>query len=266
MKDFSKWVDAWNTYNHPPTKQVPRTVAELSANEHSLWVFIAIMCIFTLASVILHCLEERSALFGVLSGIFTVFGLFLAASCALAVIASLQPMKTVTENVPRPASFITQVEKEFGVSNLSCPPKDMDAIYGLPDKGMYQCSVTYGEDDVNLRNLQLVVSALHMALTACISCHGFHVGSLPVLPKIRKRQIHRGRFDIIYATSITERTVECGSEIVCLNLPSIGLSVQVCATNHRESVCRILCFQKKCLQNIRRKRSTFTVRTARYLM
>ena len=31
MKDFTKWVEAWNTYIHPPTKQVPRTAAELSA-------------------------------------------------------------------------------------------------------------------------------------------------------------------------------------------------------------------------------------------
>lgn len=62
MKDFTKWVEAWNAYIHPPTKQVPRTAAELSAGGHSAWVIIAIMCIFTLAAVILHCLEERSTL------------------------------------------------------------------------------------------------------------------------------------------------------------------------------------------------------------
>ena len=54
MKDFTKWVEAWNTYIHPPTKQVPRTAAELSAGGHSAWVIIAIMCIFTLAAIILH--------------------------------------------------------------------------------------------------------------------------------------------------------------------------------------------------------------------
>lgn len=41
MKDFTKWMEAWNTYIHPPTKQVPRTAAELSAGGHSAWVIIA---------------------------------------------------------------------------------------------------------------------------------------------------------------------------------------------------------------------------------
>lgn len=158
MKDFSKWVDAWNTYNHPPTRQVPLTAAELSANKHTAWVLIAIMGVFTLVAVILHCLAERAVLFAVLSAIFTGFGMFLLFFGMLAVAVLLQPMKTVDENVPRPASFITQVEREFGVRNLSCHPKDMDATSDLPDKGMYQCSVTYGRDDANLRNVRLVVA------------------------------------------------------------------------------------------------------------
>lgn len=158
MKDFTKWVEAWNAYIHPPTKQVPRTAAELSAGEHSAWVIIAIMCIFTLAAVILHCLEERSTLFGVLSSIFTGFGIFIVFLGTVAVLMLTQPTKTVDEKVPRPASFVTQVGREFGVRNLSCPPDLKYAESGLPHKGVYQCSVTYGENDANLRNVTLVVA------------------------------------------------------------------------------------------------------------
>lgn len=157
MKDFTKWVEAWNTYIHPPTKQVPRTAAELSAGEHSAWVIIAIMCIFTLAAVILHCLEERSTLFAVLSSVFTGLGIFIVFLGTVAVLMLTQPTKTVDENVPRPASFVTQVGREFGVRNLSCPAKVMTASE-LPDMGSYQCVVTYGANDANLRNVTLVVA------------------------------------------------------------------------------------------------------------
>lgn len=157
MKDFTKWVEAWNTYIHPPTKQVPRTAAELSAGGHSAWVIIAIMCIFTLAAVILHCLEERSTLFVVLSSVFTGLGIFIVFLGTVAVLMLTQPTKTVDENVPRPASFVTQVGREFGVRNLSCPAKVMTASE-LPDMGSYQCVVTYGANDANLRNVTLVVA------------------------------------------------------------------------------------------------------------
>lgn len=157
MKDFTKWVEAWNTYIHPPTKQVPRTAAELSAGEHSAWVIIAIMCIFTLASVILHCLEERSTLFVVLSSVFTGLGIFIVFLGTMAVLMLTQPTKTVDENVPRPASFVTQVGREFGVRNLSCPAKVMTASE-LPDMGSYHCVYTYGANDANLRNVTLVVA------------------------------------------------------------------------------------------------------------
>lgn len=158
MKDFTKWVEAWNTYIRPPTKQVPRTAAELSAGEHSAWVIIAIMCIFTLAAVILHCLEERSTLFVVLSSIFTGLGIFIVFLGTVAILMLTQPTKTVNEKVPRPASFVTQVGREFGVRNLSCPPDLKYAESGLPHKGVYQCSVTYSENDANLRNVTLVVA------------------------------------------------------------------------------------------------------------
>ena len=157
MKDFTKWVEAWNAYIHPPTKQVPRTAAELSAGGHSAGGIIAIMCIFTLAAVILHCLEERSTLFVVLSSVFTGLGIFIVFLGTVAVLMLTQPTKTVDENAPRPASFVTQVGREFGVRNLSCPAKVMTASE-LPDMGSYQCVVTYGANDANLRNVTLVVA------------------------------------------------------------------------------------------------------------
>lgn len=164
MKDFTKWVEAWNTYIHPPTKQVPRTAAELSAGEHSAWVIIAIMCIFTLAAVIFHCLEERSTLFGVLSSVFTGLGIFIVFLGTMAVLMLIQPTKTVDENVPRPASFVTQVGREFGVRNLSCPAEVMDAGSVLPDAGSYQCVVTSGESDSNLSDVTLVVAGHNVGL------------------------------------------------------------------------------------------------------
>lgn len=159
MKDFTKWVEAWNTYIHPPTKQVSRTAAELSAGEHSAWVIIAIMCIFTLAAVILHCLEERSTLFGVLGSVFTGLGIFIAFLGTVAVLMLTQPTKTVDENVPKPASFTVQVEKAFDVRNLSCSPAVMSTKDALPDAGTYQCTITDGKDDSTVRDVRLIVTA-----------------------------------------------------------------------------------------------------------
>lgn len=159
MKDFTKWAEAWNTYIHPPTKQVPRTAAELSAGVHSAWVIIAIMCIFTLTAVIFHCLEERSTLFCILSGVFTGLGIFIVFLGTVAVLMLTQPTKTVDENVPRPASFTVQVEKEFDVRNLSCPPTVMSAKNALPDAGAYQCTITNGKDESTLKDVRLIVTA-----------------------------------------------------------------------------------------------------------
>ena len=159
MKDFTKWVGAWNTYIHPPTKQVSRTAAELSAGEHSAWVIIAIMCIFTLAAVILHCLEERSTLFGVLGSVFTGLGIFIVFLGTVAVLMLTQPTKTVDENVPKPASFTVQVEKAFDVRNLSCSPAVMSTKDALPDAGTYQCTITDGKDDSTVRDVRLIVTA-----------------------------------------------------------------------------------------------------------
>lgn len=159
MKDFTKWVEAWNTYIHPPTKQVPRTAAELSAGGHSAWVIIAIMCIFTLAAIILHCLEERSTLFGVLSSVFTGLGIFIVFLGTVAVLMLTRPTKTVDENVPKPASFTVQVEKAFDVRNLSCSPAVMSTKDALPDAGTYQCTITDGKDDSTIRDVRLIVTA-----------------------------------------------------------------------------------------------------------
>lgn len=159
MKDFTKWVEAWNTYIHPPTKQVSRTAAELSAGEHSAWVIIAIMYIFTLAAVILHCLEERSTLFGVLGSVFTGLGIFIVFLGTVAVLMLTQPTKTVDENVPRPASFVTQVGREFGVRNFSCSSAVMSTKDALPDAGTYQCTITDGKDDSTVRDVRLIVTA-----------------------------------------------------------------------------------------------------------
>lgn len=159
MKDFTKWVEAWNTYIHPPTKQVPRTAAELSAGGHSAWVIIAIMYIFTLAAIILHCLEERSTLFAVLSSVFTGLGIFIAFLGTVAVLMLTQPTKTVDENVPKPASFTVQVEKAFDVRNLSCSPAVMSTKDALPDAGTYQCTITDGKDDSTVRDVRLIVTA-----------------------------------------------------------------------------------------------------------
>lgn len=159
MKDFTKWVEAWNTYIHPSTKQVPRTAAELSAGGHSAWVIIAIMYIFTLAAIILHCLEERSTLFGVLSSVFTGLGIFIVFLGTVAVLMLTQPTKTVDENVPKPASFTVQVEKAFDVRNLSCSPAVMSTKDALPDAGTYQCTITDGKDDSTVRDVRLIVTA-----------------------------------------------------------------------------------------------------------
>lgn len=70
---------------------------------------------------------------------------------------AIEHCQEVDENVPRPASFVTQVGREFGVRNLSCPAKVMTASE-LRDMGSYHCVYTYGANDANLRNVTLVVA------------------------------------------------------------------------------------------------------------
>lgn len=158
MKDFTKWVEAWNTYIHPPTKRVPLTAAELSANEHVFRHILAVLVIITLIECVLYWLKDKSHACGVLFAIgfpFALLGVYIMTLFALGLEA--QSTKTVYENVPRPASFTVQVEEAFDVRNLSCPAKVMDAT-SLPDAGSYQCVITYGANDANLRKATLVVA------------------------------------------------------------------------------------------------------------
>lgn len=158
MKDFTKWVEAWNTYIHPPTKQVPRTAAELSANEHVFRHILAVLVIITLIECVLYWLKDKSHACDelyVISFPFLFLGVCVTTLFGIALVG--QTTKTVGENVPRPASFVTQVGREFGVRNLSCPAKVVTASE-LPDMGSYHCVYTYGANDANLRNVTLVVA------------------------------------------------------------------------------------------------------------
>lgn len=159
MKDFTKWVEAWNTYIHPPTKQVPLTAAELSANEHVFRHILAVLVIITLIECVLYWLKDKSHACDVLyvfSFPFLFLGVCVTTLFGIALVG--QPTKTVDENVPRPASFVTQVGREFGVRNLSCPAKVMNATSDLPDAGAYQCTITNGKDESTLKDVRLIVT------------------------------------------------------------------------------------------------------------
>lgn len=165
MKDFTKWVEAWNTYIHPPTKQVPLTAAELSANEHVFRHILAVLVIITLIECVLYWLKDKSHACDVLyvfSFPFLFLGVCVTTLFGIALVG--QPTKTVDENVPRPASFVTQVGREFGVRNLSCPAEVMDAGSVLPDTGSYQCVATSGANDSNLSDVTLVVAGHKVGL------------------------------------------------------------------------------------------------------
>ena len=160
MKDFTKWVEAWNTYIHPPTKRVPLTAAELSANEHAWWRIIAVLAVIVLIVGVLYWLKDKYFACGVLFAIgfpFALLGVYIMALFALGLAA--QSTKTVDENVPKPASFTVQVEKAFDVRNLSCSPAVMSTKDTLPDAGTYQCTITDGKDDSTVRDVRLIVTA-----------------------------------------------------------------------------------------------------------
>lgn len=160
MKDFSKWADTWHTYNHPPSRTVPLTAAELSANEHACWYIIAVLAVIVLIVGVLYWLKDKYFACDVLFAIgfpFAFLGVFIMALFALGLAA--QSTKTVYENVPKPASFTVQVEKEFDVHNLSCPSTVMSTKDALPDAGTYQCTITNGKDESTLKDVRLVVTA-----------------------------------------------------------------------------------------------------------
>lgn len=92
-------------------------------------------------------------------------GTVLTFFCGLAVIVTLAGIWVVNfypiwmEDSPEPAVFTTQVEKEFGVHDFSCPPDVMSAKNALPDAGAYQCTITNGKDESTLKDVRLVVTA-----------------------------------------------------------------------------------------------------------
>lgn len=141
MKDFTKWT-------------------ELSTKgETNLWP-IFLCCVAGLLIVGTVCFLLMDALEGVFEFVFGVLlaGAFLVAMLGLAVAGQEESSTETEDKSSDTAIFTVQVEKEFGVRNLSCPAKVMDATSDLPHKGVYQCSVTYDENYANLRNVTLVVA------------------------------------------------------------------------------------------------------------
>lgn len=136
VKDFSAWANAWNDYSRSDVNYLVFVVGGTAA----------------LVVLALSLLLESNG---------TVLTFF----CGLAVIVTLAGIWVVNfypiwmEDSPEPAVFTTQVEKEFDVRNLSCPPTVMSAKNALPDAGAYQCTITNGKDESTLKDVRLVVTA-----------------------------------------------------------------------------------------------------------
>lgn len=104
MKDFSKW-------------------AELSTKgETNLWP-IFLCCVAGLLIVGMVCFLLMDALEGVFEFVFGVLlaGAFLVAMLGLAVAGQEESSTEAEDKSSDTAIFTVQVEKEFGVRNLSCP-------------------------------------------------------------------------------------------------------------------------------------------------
>lgn len=136
VKDFSAWANAWNDYSRSDVNYLVFVVGGTAA----------------LVVLALSLLLESNG---------TVLTFF----CGLAVIVTLAGIWVVNfypiwmEDSPEPAVFTTQVEKEFDVRNLSCPPTVMSAKNALPDAGAYQCAITNGKDESTLKDVRLIVTA-----------------------------------------------------------------------------------------------------------
>lgn len=136
VKDFSAWANAWNDYSRSDVNYLVFVVGGTAA----------------LVVLALSLLLESNG---------TVLTFF----CGLAVIVTLAGIWVVNfypiwmKDSPEPAVFTTQVEKEFDVRNLSCPPTVMSAKNALPDAGAYQCTITNGKDESTLKDVRLVVTA-----------------------------------------------------------------------------------------------------------
>ena len=107
------------------------------------------------------CFLLMDALEGVFEFVFGVLlaGAFLVAMLGLAVAGQEESSTEAEDKSSDTAIFTVQVEKEFGVRNLSCPAKVMDATSDLPDAGTYQCAITDGKDDSTVRDVRLIVTA-----------------------------------------------------------------------------------------------------------
>lgn len=142
MKDFTKW-------------------AESSApNGDILWP-IFLCCVAGLLIVGTVCFLLMDALEGVFEFVFGVLlaGAFLVVMLGLAVAGQEESSTEAEDKSSDTAIFTVQVEKEFGVRNLSCPAKVMDATSDLPDAGTYRCTVSDGKDDSTVRDVRLIVTA-----------------------------------------------------------------------------------------------------------
>lgn len=136
VKNFSAWANAWSDYSRSDVNYLVFVVGGTAA----------------LVVLALSLLLESNG---------TVLTFF----CGLAVIVTLAGIWVVNfypiwmEDSPEPAVFTTQVEKEFGVHDFSCPPDVMSAKNALPDAGAYQCTITNGKDESTLKDVRLVVTA-----------------------------------------------------------------------------------------------------------
>lgn len=142
MKDFTKW-------------------AESSApNGDILWP-IFLCCVAGLLIVGVVCFLLMDALEGVFEFVFGVLlaGAFLVAMLGLAVAGQEESSTEAEDKSSDTAIFTVQVEKEFGVRNLSYPAKVMDATSDLPDAGTYRRTVSDGRDDSALKDVTLIVTA-----------------------------------------------------------------------------------------------------------
>lgn len=136
VKNFSAWANAWSDYSRSDVNYLVFIVGGTAA----------------LVVLALSLLLESN-------------GTVLTFSCGLAVIVTLAGIWVVNfypiwmEDSPEPAVFTTQVEKEFGVHDFSCPPDVMSVKDGLPDAGAYQCTITNGKDESTLKDVRLIVTA-----------------------------------------------------------------------------------------------------------
>ena len=128
--------------------------------EANLWP-IFLCCVAGLLIVGMVCFLLMDALEGVFEFVFGVLlaGAFLVAMLGLAVAGQEESSTEAEDKSSDTAIFTVQVEKEFGVRNLSCPAKVMDATSDLPDAGTYRCTITDGKDDSTVRDVRLVVMA-----------------------------------------------------------------------------------------------------------